>query len=422
VKALKSTIAPTSPFAAQLEREARVLAELGHANIVALYDFVKSEQRMHLVLEYVDGWSLAAVLGRRARFSPELVCAIGTQMARGLAHAHERGVVHRDVKPANVIVSRRGEVKLCDFGIAQRDRLPSADEPIAPKRESDTAFGTPAFMSPEQILGETVDPRSDVFSLGVVLYQLLAGVRPFEKEGESDRRAAAQRIRREPARPLRERAPEVPRALERIVMRCVEKLPADRFESADEVADRLEELFRSRTTEKGSAVIVRALVAAGLVEGVGGTSEIRAAMESRASLRPVLAGFGAIAAVFALCGGAIQWSARGEREAANASGRVLELAPPHAGSLRVVASPWADVAVDGQHVDTTPFARAILLTPGTHYVTFTHPDAPAESRAITVVPGETIALDVVMQIRGLDVPAKPDGGAEARRDSMDGGS
>ena len=227
VKALKSTIAPGSPFAAQLEREARVLGELCHPNVVLLYDFVKDKDQMYLVVEHVDGFSLADILAKRPRLSADLVAAIGCQLARALGHAHERGIVHRDVKPANVLVSRRGEVKIVDFGIAQRDRLPSADIPLTRGRddaspETNSAFGTPAYMSPEQILGEMVDARSDLFSLGVVFYQLLSGARPFDTKETKDKRASSQRIRRDPPAPLRTRAPDVPRAVERVVMRLLE--------------------------------------------------------------------------------------------------------------------------------------------------------------------------------------------------------
>ena len=387
VKALKSTIPPTSPFAAQLEREARVLSSLGHPNIVMLHDFVKTASQMWLVLEFVDGFSLATILGKRARFAPEFAASIGLEAARALGHAHERGVVHRDVKPANLLVSKRGDVKLVDFGIAQKERLPSVDEPLArtSQRESDAAFGTPAYMSPEQILGETVDARSDVFSLGVMLYQLLAGSRPFDREGEADRRAAAQRIRRDPAPPLRERAPEVPRALERIVMRCLEKLPADRFASADEVADRLEGYVRSRTSDRPSAIALRTLVVAGLVEGEAGTD--RWQIEKKKPLGGALLGFVAIALVFALGGGFLQWGARGARAAAQAGSKPLELVPASAGGLRVLATPWAEVTVDGQRIDVTPIGRAVPLSAGPHFVILSHPNAPPERRAVTIEAG-----------------------------------
>ncbi len=120
LKVLKATIAPSSTFASQLEREARVLAELCHPNIGQLYAFTKTDARMYLVLEFVDGFSLTTLLKRKANVAPDCVAAIGAAVARGLAHAHGRGIVHRDIKPANILVSRHGEVKIFDFGIAQR--------------------------------------------------------------------------------------------------------------------------------------------------------------------------------------------------------------------------------------------------------------------------------------------------------------
>src|SRR5690348_7901650 len=154
IKALKSTIAPTSAFAAQLEREARLLSELSHSNIVLLHDFVKTDKEMYLVLEHVDGFSLAAVLSglaaKKGVLTPDAVAHIGAEIARGLAHAHDRGIVHRDVKPANVLLSKSGDVKIVDFGIAQRERLATADELISePRKLTPTAtpsegFGTPA--------------------------------------------------------------------------------------------------------------------------------------------------------------------------------------------------------------------------------------------------------------------------------------
>ncbi|MGH7296475.1 MAG: serine/threonine-protein kinase, partial [Polyangiaceae bacterium] len=217
LKVLKATIATTSPFASQLEREARVLAELCHPNIGMLLGYVKTDARLMLVLEFVDGVSLSELLRKKPAMSPDAAAAIGAAVARGLAHAHERGVVHRDIKPANILVSRRGEVKLFDFGIAQRASQTGEPVGLAPMRLDDVAaFGTPAYMSPEQILGEDVDQRSDVFSLGVVLYQLVCGARPFERGDEAEGRPAAHRIRRDPPIPLHRRAPDVPMALERV--------------------------------------------------------------------------------------------------------------------------------------------------------------------------------------------------------------
>jgi hypothetical protein len=419
LKVLRSTIAPSSPFATQLEREARVLADLCHPNIGLLYGFSKSEARMHLVLEFVDGFSLATLVKKRPNVRPDCVAAIGAAVAHGLAHAHARGIVHRDIKPANILVSRRGEVKIFDFGIAQRAH--ANDEPVAlsPIRLEDAAaFGTPAYMSPEQILGESVDARSDVFSLGVVLYQLVCGARPFERGDETDRRPAAHRIRREPPIPLHRRAPDVPFALERIIMRAIEKLPLDRLQTAASMAQGLEELATSRAGIRGEQLVVQALEHAGLVTAPDAVSAAVPSRQKRASVRRSIGGLAFLGGLAVVGGTLLQTTARHEGEAAGA--HPLELVPPAPGYLRVLATPWAEVWVDGQRLDVTPFARAIPLPAGTHYVTLIHPSAPVEKRTVAIVSGEMRTIDAVMAVPELSPredagPQEPRAGVAKRR-------
>jgi hypothetical protein len=394
IKALKGSISTSSSFAVHLEREGHMLSELSHPNVSMLFELVKTDADLYLVLEYVGGPDLAVVLSRIPRLPPEAAFIIGGAIARGLEHAHDRGIVHRDVKPSNVVLSSRGEVKLVDFGIAQRLRRHDDGEP---NEEESLAFGTPAYMSPEQILGDTVDARSDLFSLGVVLYQMLTGARPFEGDDAKDRRASTQRIRRAPATPLRARAPDVPRPFERVVMRLLEKLPADRYASAGAVADELEELSRARVRGSPRGVVARVLREAGFTKTTAPSGEVTLPIEP--PLRPVYLGFAAIFAVAVCLATAIQVADEGAREALHAGEAPLELMPLKGAQLRVLATPWADVAVDGQHVETTPFARPIPLAPGMHFVTLTHPDAPPEQRAIKLAAGETRTLDVTMALR-----------------------
>jgi hypothetical protein len=419
LKVLKSTIAPTSSFAAQLEREARILADLCHANIGLLHRFVRDEARMYLVLEFIDGHSLAELLKRRPTVPADSVAAIGACVARGLAHAHERGIVHRDIKPANVLLSRRGDVKIFDFGIAARihgDVAAAAGPPdplaLSPRRGEDVAaFGTPAYMSPEQILGESVDARSDVFSLGIVLYQLLCGARPFERGDENDVRPAAMRIRRDPPVPLHRRAPDVPPALERIVMRAIEKLPVDRFQSAEAMAEQLDEFAATRTGLRADKLVVQALEYAGLVASSEAAAGPAPAQRRRDSVRRAVAGLAALGVVAMVGGVAIQTAATHDGDAAGA--KPLELTPSTPGYLRVLAAPWAEVWVDGQRVDFTPFARAIPLAPGTHYVTLVHPNAPVEKRTVSITKGEVRTVDVVMAVSAASLP--DDAGAQGPR-------
>jgi serine/threonine-protein kinase len=412
LKVLKETIAPNSSFAGQLEREARMLSELCHPNIGLLYAFYKSDARMHLVLEFVDGFSLATLIGKRPTTAPDSVAAIGAAVAQGLAHAHAHNIVHRDVKPANILVSRNGEIKIFDFGIAQRTQQGSEGVVLSAVRLEDmTAFGTPAYMSPEQILGETVDARSDIFSLGIVLYQLVCGARPFERGDEAERRPAAHRIRRDPPVPLHRRAPDVPLALERIIMRAIEKLPVDRFQSADAMANQLEELASARSGLRGDRLVVTALEKAGLVASSEAQGTRAPERSRRASVRRAIAGLAVLGCSAVIGGGTIQ--ARANRQGEPAGARPLELAPASPGYLRVLATPWAEVWVDGQRIDVTPFARAIPLPGGTHYVTLVHPSAPVEKRTVSIPAGETRTLDVVMAV--VESPPKNTLGGETRR-------
>jgi eukaryotic-like serine/threonine-protein kinase len=398
VKALKSTIATTSPFAALLEREAKVLGDLAHPNVIALHDFVKSDSDLYLVLEYVEGKSLAELLARKKKFLSGTVAAVGLLVARGLEHVHGRGFVHRDVKPANILLSKSGEVKLVDFGIAQGERLEQVEETRAPSDAA--AFGTPAYMSPEQILGEFVDARSDLFSLGVLLYEMIAEARPFDGDDEQDGKTTAQRIRRDPPKPLRARVPDVPRALERVVMRLLEKLPADRFASAAAVADELEEIVRGVGRRAPSALVVRALKEAGFTQittPFGAYSEAARPAESAPPLSHALAGFGALSLLLFLGGVWIQSGAKGQNgDAEEAPAEVSSSS--HGGSLRVVVTPWAEVWIDGRYVDTTPFARPIPLPAGTHFVKLLHPEAETETRTIHVADGEQVSLIASMRI------------------------
>jgi eukaryotic-like serine/threonine-protein kinase len=443
LKALKSQIAPTSSFGEQLEREAKILADLVHPHVVMLLGASRiASGRPYIVLEFVDGPTLDQLLTtprstergasrppvtKKKKLSVPAALAIACGICSALEHIHGRGVVHRDVKPSNVLFTRFGVVKMIDFGIAQRPRLPSMSDALgtegitatgkmAPEQIKD-AFGTPAYMSPEQILGDFVDGRSDLFSLGVVLYQMLSGWRPFDgADGDDGKRSAAQRIRRDAPPPLRERAPHCPRAVERIVMRLLEKSPNDRYPSAGIVKERLEAALRAETREDPAAIIRGALIDAGFGDALkeGSGPRERRATENRPrpaasttrtsiSLSRALLGFVAIAVAFVAFVIMIEGTSAQARETRNAGARALELAPNHAGGLRVVATPWAHVRVDGQLVETTPFARPIPLTAGKHWVSLSHPDAVVPvDREVTIVTGEVMTLDVTMNMGSED--------------------
>ncbi|MEI9950162.1 MAG: serine/threonine-protein kinase [Pseudomonadota bacterium] len=410
IKALGSSILPSSPFAASLEREARLLAELNHPNILEVYDFVRRGERMWLVLEYVDGVSLEELMKRTKRVPEAFACAVALEVCRALAHAHAHGVVHRDVQPKNILIGKDGSLKLSNFSVAFDERMPTAPELL----EGGTGYGGPAYMSPEQILGERADGRSDLFSLGVLLYEMLSGERPFD--GPDDR-STSLRIRRDPVPPLSKKAPGVSQALERLTQRCLEKMPSDRFDGALEACTILEAAAHELGAEPSAPLIRDTLIRARLVDG----SPLKGAAERK--LRPSegrvgVAVAGLFLALLLILGGgfAIQLlsgKAVGTAVAAQA-GRRLELLPAGRASLRVVAHPWAHVIVDGQEVEITPFARPIPLSAGSHYVRLEHPNAPVERRTIELTPGETLLLDVTLKVSAPKLSASAAALAKAR--------
>jgi serine/threonine-protein kinase len=220
----------------RLIREARTLATLSHPHIAAVHALETDGHRSCLVMEYIDGETLADCIQRGPLSVPQVV-GLGIAMAEALAQAHERGVVHRDVKPANILLARDGNPKLTDFGIA---RVESAST----QTMGGGFLGTILYMSPEQARGERADARSDLFALGVVLYEALIGAHPFGRERAE---ATVYAILHEPAQPPTARRTGIPVELERVILKCLEKDASHRYQSAMEVAAGLRRVERGTT-------------------------------------------------------------------------------------------------------------------------------------------------------------------------------
>jgi hypothetical protein len=393
IKALSPSILPSSPFAAVLEREARVVADLDHPGVVRLFDFVRRADRMWLVLELVDGWELQEVLARVPDGTPlgaAAGAAIALQLAEALDHAHRRGVVHRELNPERVLLSREGTVKLTGFSVHLDDGVAALPEAV-----DVTGVRSAGYLAPEQILGEGADPRGDLFSLGVILYELVGGRCPFIGEGDV---STAQRVRHDSPPLLSRLNPDVPGSLERLVARCLEKLPGDRFQSAAEVAAGLRGVLAELGVPDATAAVRDALARVGLLAD---RESVPRAPRKERERTPGVPLRGLVIAFALMAGGGVLIQ-RIDAATAGPEGSPgalpLELAPPEAGSLRVVADPWAHVFVEGQQVATTPFAKPIPLRPGTHHVRLDHPKAPSEHRTLTFAPGESILLDVTLKV------------------------
>src|SRR6266542_3234038 len=231
IKVLPQHLTRDPNFRARFQREARAIARLEHLYILPVYDAGEDEGIPYLVMRYTDSGDLSDLIARQSLTIARAVQLI-SQVAAGLAYAHRLGVIHRDVKPANVLLSRAGDVLLTDFGIAK-----IYEETLQLTSEG-TMVGTPAYMAPEQVQGQPVDARTDIYALGVVLYQALTGECPFMAETPL---AVALMHIHNPLRPPRQLNPNIPESIERIILRAMAKNPSDRFQTADEMAEALQQ-------------------------------------------------------------------------------------------------------------------------------------------------------------------------------------
>ncbi len=259
IKVLRPDMARMVELAVRFEREAIAGAHVEHPNVVAAIDFGKLEDgSQFLILEYVEGTSLKDLI-EGAKVPLDRALVITRQIAQGLAAVHEKSIVHRDVKPQNILLDGRGQVKLLDFGLAKvrLELLSDAGrnaKPAAALTGVGMIMGTFAYMAPEAARGmEAVDARSDLYALGVVMYELLTGKKPFD---EKDPALLFKQLRTESAPPLRQRAPEVdvPPRIEAVVMRLLEREPDRRFSSANELLTALDEAVASAENTLASAL------------------------------------------------------------------------------------------------------------------------------------------------------------------------
>jgi eukaryotic-like serine/threonine-protein kinase len=226
IKVLRQDYSVNPDFQNNFRMEARSAANLSHPNIVTVHDFGFADNLLFIVMEFIPGKDLKQLIREHGRFSVEKGIPLIVQACAGLGYAHRAGLVHCDVKPHNMLVSPDGRLKVTDFGIAR------ALATITPGEKTDIVWGSPLYFAPEQARGEALSPASDVYSIGVVMYELLCGTPPFTASTPDE--LARLHISARPI-PIREYIPEIPTALEEIIMKVLSKEPSARYRTADQL-------------------------------------------------------------------------------------------------------------------------------------------------------------------------------------------
>ncbi len=272
VKVLFPELAEDGSFVERFRREARAAAGLNHPSIVSVFDFGEDEGSYYIVMEFVDGTTLRDVIRSEGPLEPTQAAQVGADIAAALSVAHQHGIIHRDVKPGNVLIAdATSSVKVADFGIAR------AGDPRESLTMTGAVMGTATYLAPEQAQGRPIDHRTDLYALGIVLYEMLAGRAPFS--GETPMAIAYKHLSESPAAPSTHN-PAVPAALDRVVLRAMEKDPDARYASANEL--RADLLTAARGAEAEPTVVAAPAVAVGATQVLPPVTEVATAVPADA--------------------------------------------------------------------------------------------------------------------------------------------
>ncbi|MEW6706169.1 MAG: serine/threonine-protein kinase [Pseudomonadota bacterium] len=428
VKTLHVEVAPEHQAAleASFLQEARLAAGLNHPHIVTVHDAGASEQGLYIAMERLKGQDLRQLLSSGWKPTPKEAAQIVRRVADALAYAHDKGVVHCDIKPANIFMVGRTTPKVLDFGIAHVARGPKALN----MPQSGLAAGSPCYMAPEQLRGEPLDRRTDVYALGAVLYELLTGQRAFS--GGSLDEVVEAALKQEPT-PVLELNPEAPATLAALAQKALAKDPAQRLRSARQLAQALRLWLAEQPSGSGGLddfkrmrwdrVAIGAIVigAAGLVLGLmwpGGehpdAAELQAAAAAASAAAAEEAASAAAAREAAAALLAEAAASAPEPEPAASLVAVAEapkpkpavrkkpepktapvvqpVAPPAKGVLQLAIAPWGNVEVDGVPAGITPPLNRLSLTEGPHTVTLRNADFPPYTTTVNITADQPVTL------------------------------
>jgi hypothetical protein len=398
----------------RFQLEAQAAAAIQHQNVVAVHDCFSHRGDQYIAQEWVAGCDLQTVLTALGRIDPAIAMLIALEVARGLEEIHARGIIHRDLKPANILIGQAGEIKIADFGIALGGRRGLTRPGMM--------LGSIPYMSPEQMQGKSLDARSDLFSFGILLHELLAGSPPYEEPEAESLEPLLDAIQRASYLPARKQGIAAPRHLDRLIRLCLRMQPARRVQSATQIRHSLERRIRRSAPSDCREAIAAYLVGNGILERPEEQTEARRAVAStrggktkRRVAVAVLAGIALVgaAAVAHFRRGGSQPEQPAEVMAAGIGALpAMATQPPNAGmaaeevegrmtpaavavepaQVRFTAYPWAEITVGDARSFLTPRAAAVELEPGTHRVIFEHPSFGRAEYTLALGPGEQRSL------------------------------
>lgn len=401
-------------FEERFDREAKSAGRLNHPNIVTIYDVGRADQVAFMAMEYLEGRELKEIIASGEVLQPDRIAEIIAQIADALAFAHDHGIVHRDIKPANIMVLRNGSVKITDFGIAKMSS--------GSRTQIGIILGSPKYMSPEQVAGKPVDGRSDIFSLGAVLYELLTGRPAFGGEGSTLTSIMYQVLNEMPASPT-DVNPAIPVAFNYIVARAMAKEPENRYQSAQEMANDVRN-FKNLTT--ASALASSTSSAKKSVAKTGSDGDATVILNAnQISTVPgwrskkigagliAVAFFAAAAALFITFGRepavtapstvtavedpkptppqtalvtAVKPHPPAATESKEASGQPSVTTPTQA-TLGFSVLPWGEIFIDGKSQGASPPLKKIRLPPGKHQIEIKNTNLPTYRQTVELEAG-----------------------------------
>jgi serine/threonine-protein kinase len=384
LKRLRPDLSSSEELVERFAREARAAAAIHHQNVVAVYDWIAWRGEHYIAQEYVDGVDLREALAQAQRFPWRMAALVALELARGLEAIHARGMVHRDLKPANVLLGRNGDVKIADFGIAIDATSDGLTRP-------GTTIGSPPYIAPEQLLGERVDARGDLFGLGVVLYELLCGVPPYRQPAEGETDSLLTRIQRERYEPPRRVSRDVPRWLAKLVKSLVRAKPRSRPASAQRVRRLLEARLRAFPAE-ARLELASWLWEEGVFKPREGDTVVLSAEPLRRRWR---AGRWAAAAAVTACAAGLGFVAtlpgHPLRELA-ARARTFAAKPTDSARVEFATDQRLRVAIDGAAPLAVEPGEARELAPGRHHLVFEWPSGASDDVDVELAAGERRAV------------------------------